>query len=50
MSIYQLINIIIKINIVTVQDIYIFLNIEKFIIEFAKIKIKLIINFYLKYN
>ena len=50
MSIYQLVNMIMKINAVTVQNIYISLNAEEFAAEFIKIKMRFIINFYLKYN
>ena len=39
-----------KINIVTIWNVYILLSAEKFAAEFAEIKIKFIINFYSEYD
>ena len=50
MSIYQLVNAVMKMNAVTVQNAYISSSIEEFTAEFARIKIRFIINFYSEYN
>ena len=39
-----------KINVVTIQDAYIFSSTKKFTTEFTEMKIKFIINFYSEYN
>jgi len=47
---YCIINIIIKINKITIRDTNISFNVEEFAKEFIKIIIALLINFFLKYN
>ena len=39
-----------KMNVITVQNAYIFLSAEEFTAEFIKMKIRFIMNFYLEYN